>query len=137
MLYWRIEEEEYIYQAVKKYIDNLSGWAMIFMSEKAYERNIEYVKRQARDAYRERKLDDYLNEVKEERKRIDALIEDINAKFNEFLDKQQHIISKEIKPFELKAVESSSLLEYVEPGLEVVKIECEPFRLAFIQEKID
>lgn len=137
MLNWRREEEEYIDKSVKNYINNLSGWSMIFMSEKDYKRNIEYVKRQARDSYRERKLDDYLNEVKEERKRIDALINEINVKFNEFLDNQQHIIDNEIKPFELKVVESSSPFAPVESELEVVRIECKPFKLAFIQEKID
>ena len=75
--------------------------------------------------------------MKKERKRITKLVNDLNNKFNDFLEEQQHIISKNIKPFQCEVKPYDNLHEPTLNQLEVVTIHCEPLKLAFIQEHID
>lgn len=107
------------------------------MSDKQLNKNINYITEQAKLEYRSQKLDSYLEDVKEERKRINDLINDINNAFNDYLEEQKHLISKNIKPFQIEANPYDNLTEPTLSQLEVVTIHCKPFKIAFIQEKID
>jgi len=136
MLNWRLEEKQYVEERLKEYRKELNGLALIFMSKKQLNKNIDYITEQAKLNYRAAKLDDYLDEIEEERKRIDKLVNDLNGKFDNYMSNQQHIISKNIRPFQMEAKPYDGLSEPTLSQLEVVTIHCEPFKLAFIQEKV-
>ena len=137
MLNWRLEENQYVEERIKEYRKELNVLALMFMSKKQLNKNIEYVKEQAIKSYRANKLDDYMEEIKEERKRIDDLLNNINNAFNGYLEEQKHLISKNIKPFQMEAKPYDNLSEPTLSQLEVVSIHCKPFKIEFIQEKID
>lgn len=136
MLNWRLEENQYVEERLKEYRKELSGLALMFMSEKQLNKNIAYITKQAKLNYRATKLDDYIDEIIEERKRINDLVDNMNATFNEYLSKQNHLISKNIKPFQIETKPYDNLSEPTLSQLEVVTIHCEPLKLAFIQEKV-
>jgi hypothetical protein len=136
MLNWRLEENQYVEERLKEYRKELNGLALMFMSKKQLNKNIAYITEQAKLNYRATKLDDYLDEIIEERKRIDKLVNDLNNKFDNYMSEQRHIISKNIRPFQMEAKPYDGLSEPTLSQLEVVTIHCEPFKLAFIQEKI-
>lgn len=137
MLNWRLEEREYINKKIDEYLQNIPALSRIFMSDKQLNKNINYITEQAKLEYRSQKLDSHLEDVKEERKRINNLINDINDAFNDYLEEQKHLISKNIKPFEMELKPYDNLSEPTLSQLEVVTIHCKPFKIAFIQEKID
>ena len=137
MLNWRLEERKYIAEKIDEYYKSISGLQRIFISEKQMNKNINYITEQAKLEYRSKKLDGYLDEVKEERKKIDKLVDDLNNKFDDYISKQKHIISKNIKPFQIEVKPYDNLTEPTLSQLEVVNIYCEPFKIAFIQEKIE
>lgn len=137
MLNWRIEEEQEIKQAIDKYYEEQSKMPLGFMiSKKANDKNIRYVTKKAIERYRYRKLEEYQLEIEEERKRIDKVVEDINDKFNNYLKTIKGNINKEIKPFKIEVKEYNGLNPTNITPTEIVKISCEPFQIAFIQEKI-
>lgn len=136
MLNWRLEENQYVEERLKEYRKELNGLARMFMSDRQLNKNIEYITKQAKLEYRSIKLDDYLDEVDKERERIDKLIDDLNNKFNGYINEQKHIISKNIRPFQIEAKPYDNFTEPTLSQLEVITIHCEPFKLAFIQEKI-
>ena len=136
MLNWRIEENQYVEERLEEYRKELSRLALMFMSEKQLNKNIAYITEQAKLNYRETKLDDYIDEIIEERKRINDLVNNMNTTFNEYLSQQKHLISKNIKPFQIEAKPYDNLSEPTLSQLEVVTIHCEPLKLAFIQEKV-
>lgn len=137
MLNWRLDEGEYISNKIDEYLKNIPSLTRIFMSNKQLNKNIWYLTEQAKLEYRSQKLDGFLDEVKEERKRIDKLVDDLNNKFDDYINKQKHIVSKNIKPFRIEAKPYDNLTEPTLSQLEVVNIYCEPFKIAFIQENID
>lgn len=137
MLNWRIEEKVYIKEKIYEYLSKIPALARIFISEKQMNKKINYISDQASLEFRRNKLDSILDEVEEERNRINALIDDMNNKFDNYISKQQHIISKNIRPFEIEVKPYDNLGEPTLSRLEVVSIKCEPFELAFIQENID
>ena len=137
MLNWRLEEEKYVDEIVVKYLKNIPALSRIFMSNKQLNKNIEYLKEQARQKYRANKLDKYLEEIKKERNRINDLLNNINTAFDEYLEEHKHLISKNIKPFQMEAKPYYNLSEPTLSKLEVVNIHCKPFSISFIQEKID
>lgn len=137
MLNWRLEEIEYIKIKIDEYLQNIPILSRIFMSDKQLNKNINYITEQAKLEYRSQKLDSYLEKLKEERKRINNLINDINNAFNDYLEEQKHLISKNIKPFQIEAKPYDNLTEPTLSQLEVVTIYCKPFKIAFIQEKMD
>ena len=137
MLNWRLEEREYVSNKVDEYLKNIPSLLRIFMSDKQLNKNIDYITEQAKLEYRKKKLDGFLDDVKEERKRIDKLVDDLNNKFDDYMSKQKHIISKNIKPFQIEAKLYDNFTGPTLSQLEVVNIYCEPFKIAFIQENID
>ena len=137
MLNWRLEEREYISNKVDEYLKNIPSLTRIFMSNKQLNKNIRYLTEQAKLEYRSQKLDGFLDEVKEERKRIDKLVNDLNNKFDDYMSKQKHIISKNIKPFQIEAKPYDNFSEPILSQLEIITINCEPLKLSFIQENID
>lgn len=134
MLNWRIEEQAYIQKQFEKYYKNLSTLQRLFMSEKTNKKNLEYIKQNAQLEFRRMKLDKNLDEIKDERKRINNVVTDINNNFNEFLKKQKCVIQAKIKPFEIEVNETTKLDETKE--LEIIYIYSEPFKMGFMQEKI-
>lgn len=136
MLSWRIEEDKYVNKKINEYLNKIPALARIFISEKQMNKNINYISDKARLEYRRDKLDSMLNEVKEERERINDLVNDLNIKFDDYLHKQQNIISKNIKPFEIKVKPYNNSSKITLEQLEVVTIQCEPLKLSFIQEKV-
>ena len=70
MLNWRLEEKEYVSNKVDEYLKNIPSLSRIFISEKQMNKNIKYITEQATLEYRSQKLDAFLDDVKEERKRI-------------------------------------------------------------------
>lgn len=137
MIDWIKEEKQYIDRAVDDYLKEQSKMPLGFMiSRKTLNKNIEKVKKEATDRYRFDKLMKYRGEVETERKRIDKVVEEINNKFNDYLERQNHIISKNIKPFKIEARPYDNYTEPTLSNLEVVTIQCEPLRLSFIQEKV-
>lgn len=137
MLNWRIEEKEYVDKKIHDYLDKMSALARIFISEKQMNKNLNYISDQARLEYRRNKLDSFLDEVQKERDRINNLVDDLNNKFNDYINNQQHSISKNIKPFRVEAKPYDGYSEPTLSKLEVVSIKTEPFELAFVQERID
>lgn len=137
MLNWRIEEDKYVNKRISEYLNKIPALARIFISEKQMNKNINYISDKARLEYRKNKLDSMLNEVKKERERINDLVDDLNIKFDEYLYKQQDIISKNIKPFKIELKPYDNPKEVTLVRLEVVTIQCEPLKLSFIQEKVD
>lgn len=137
MLNWRLEEEKYVEERLKEYRKELNVLALMFMSKKQLNKNIEHVKEQSRQDYRANKLDKYLEEIKKERKRINDLLNNINTAFDEYLEEHKHLISKNIKPFQMEVKPYDNLSEPTLSQLEVVSIHCKPFSISFIQEKID
>ena len=137
MLNWRLEEREYVSNKVDEYLKNIPSLSRIFMSDKQLNKNINYITEQAKLEYRSKKLDGYLDDVKEERKRIDKLVDDLNNKFDDYMSKQKHIISKNIKPFKIEAKPYDNFSEPILSQVEIITIHCEPLKLSFIQENID
>ena len=133
MLNWRIEEEHYIREKLRNY--KTPFLFCLFKSEKKINENLNKFVDNARLEYRKNKLDDIMLEVKKERERIDNLINNINSKFEDYMYRQNHIINKNIKPFRIDVNEYDN--EPTLSQLEVVTIHTEPFKLSFIQEKID
>lgn len=137
MINWIEEEKQYVDRAVDNYLKEQSKTPLGFMiSRKTLNKNIEKVKKEATDRYRFNKLMKYRDEVETERKRIDKVVEEINNKFNDYLENQKHIISKNIKPFKIEAKPYNGYTEPTLSSLEIVTIQCEPLRLSFIQEKV-
>lgn len=137
MLNWRLEEREYVEKKIEEYYKSITALQRIFISEKQMNKNINYITEQAELSYRERKLNDYINEIKEERKRIEKVVEDLNNKLNEYLEEQKALIGKEIGPFEIEAKPCNNFTEPTLRRTEVVTIHIKPMKLSFIQEKID
>ena len=137
MLNWRLEEGEYISNKIDEYLKNIPSLTRIFMSNKQLNKNIWYLTEQAKLEYRSKKLDGYLDEVKEERKRIDKLVDTLNNKFDDYMSKQKHIISKNIKPFQIDAKLYDNFTEPTLSQVEIITIHCEPLKLSFIQENIN
>lgn len=137
MLNWRLEEREYVGKKIEEYYKSISAFQRIFISEKQMNKNINYITEQAKLSYRERKLNDYIDEIKEERKRIEKVVEDLNNKLNEYLEEQKALIGKEVEPFEIKAKPYGNFTEPTLKRMEVVTIHIKPMKLSFIQEKID
>ena len=138
MLDWFEEEKQYVDKAVDNYLKEQSKMPLGFMiSRKTLNKNIEKIKKEATDRYRFDKLMKYRGEIEIERKRIDKIVEEINNKFDKYMSKQKHIISKNIKPFQMEAKPYDNYSEPTLSNLEVVTIQCEPFRIAFIQEKLE
>ena len=138
MLNWVEEEKQYIDKKVDEYLEEQSKMPLGFMiSQKTLCKNIKKIKKEATDKYRFEKLMKYRREIETERQRINKVIEDINNKFNEYLKTIKCNVDKNIKPFKLEAKEYKRLdiKEFV--ATEIVRISCEPFQIAFIQEKID
>lgn len=136
MLNWRVEEEKYVETQISEYRQSITALQMMFMSKKTLDKNIIYISQEARLKYRRNKLDTYMEEIEKERKRIDELVDKMNKKFDEYMSNQQHIISKNIKPFRLEAKPYDNLSKSILEQLEIVTIQCEPLKLAFLQEKI-
>lgn len=137
MLNWLEEEKQYVDKAVEHYLKEQSKMPLGFMmSRKTLNKNIEKVKKEATDRYRYEKLRKYELEIIEERKRIDNLVNDINNKFGDYMYKLSNLISRDIKPFKMVVKEYDNLDVLSPKKLERVDIQCEPFRLSFIQEKI-
>jgi len=138
MIDWIEEEKQYVDRAVDNHLKEQSKMPLGFMiSRKTLNKNIEKVRKEATDRYRFNKLMKYRGEIETERKRIDKVVEEINNKFNDYLENQNHIISKNIKPFRVEAKPYNGYTEPTLSNLEVVTIQCEPFKLSFIQEKVD
>ena len=137
MLNWRLEEREYVEKKIEEYYKSITALQRIFISEKQMNKNINYITKQAELSYRERKLNDYIDEIKEERKRIEKVVEDLNNKLNEYLEEQKALIGKEIETFEIEAKPCNNFTEPTLIRTEVVTIHIKPMKLSFIQEKID
>ena len=60
----------------------------------------------------------------------------LNSKFEDYMCKLSNLISTDIKPFKVEAKNYDNLSTPVRESLEIVNIQCEPFRLSFIQEKL-
>ena len=137
MLNWREEEKQYIQEKIGNYYREQSKMPLGFMlSKKANAKNIAKITEKATQEYRYFKLIKYEAQIQEERKRIDNLVTEINDKFDNYLNKQQHIISKNIKPFKIEAKPYSNYSEPTLSNLEIVSILCQPFKISFIQERI-
>ena len=134
MLNWRIEEENYITEKLRSYSEPFLF--CLFKSDKKKNERLNKFVEKARLEYRQQKLDDILLEVKKERERIDDLVNDMNSKFEDYMYRQNHIISKNIKPFKMEAKPYDNYSEPTLSQLEVITIQCEPLKLSFIQEKI-
>ncbi len=137
MLDWREEEKQFIQDKIDNYRKNQAKMPLGFLlSAKQNTKNIEKITEKATQEYRYFKLIKYEAEIQEERKRIDNLINEINDKFDNYLNKQQHIISKNIRPFKMEAKPYYNYSEPTLSNLEIVSILCEPFKISFIQEKV-
>lgn len=135
LLDWHRGEELYIQRMVDNHLKEQAKMPLGFMiSRKTLNKNIEKVKEDAKNRFREMKLLFYESQIEEERKRIDKVVEDINSKFEKYMNKQRNIISKNIKPFKIMCKEYNEFSPLEQ--LEVVSIHCEPFEISFIQEKI-
>ena len=130
MLNWRLEEEQYIHDKLREYKEPF----LFCLFKKENNKHLNEFVNNARLEYRRVKLDEMLSEVKQERERIDSLVEDMNNKFEEYMNKQSNIISKYNKPFKIKF--SDGVFSPLEQ-MEVVSIQGEPFKVSFIQEKVD
>ncbi len=137
MLNWRIEEEEYIKKAKNKYYEEeIKNPFSFLMSDKTRRKNIQYVTDKARERYRQEKLEKYEEEIIEERKRIDKVVEEINNKYGEFIKEQKNLISANVKPFNIRVNEYDYFNQNPVGSLEVITIQSEPFKISFIQEKM-
>lgn len=137
MLNWRLEEREYVGGKVDEYYKSISGLQRIFISEKQMNKNIDYITEQARLEYRSKKLDGFLDEVNEERKRIEKAVEDLNNKLNKYLEEQKALIEKEVEPFEIEVKPYDNFTEQTLRRIELVTIHLKPMKVCFAQEKID
>ena len=137
MLNWRLEEREYVGEKIDEYYKSISGLQRIFISEKQMNKNINYITEQARLEYRSKKLDGFLDEVNEERKRIEKAVEDLNNKLNEYLEEQKALIEKEVEPFEIEVKPYDNFTEPTLRRIELVTIHLKPMKVCFVQEKID
>lgn len=135
MINWELEEKRFVDEKVSNYRKKLSIFSLLFMSEKKLNKNIEKIKIDAMLQYRRKKLDNFNEIVKEERKRIDETVNQINEKFLEYLKSQKALISEKIKPVEIKAKDYYNI-ETAE-FYEIVYIYLEPFKIGFIQEQLD
>lgn len=134
MLNWKIEEQEYIQKEFEQYYKNLSTLQRLFMSERTNKKNLEYIRQNAQLKYRKMKLNKIIDEIQDERKRINKVVNDINNNFNDFLKEQNCIIQEKIKPFEIKSNEVTNPNELT--PIEIIYIYSEPFKMGFMQEKI-
>lgn len=135
MINWELEEKRFVDEKVSNYRKKLSIFSLLFMSEKKLNKNIEKIKIDAMLQYRRKKIDNFIEIVKEERKRIDETVNQINEKFLEYLKSQKALISEKIKPVEIKAKDYYNI-ETAE-FYEIVYIYLEPFKIGFIQEQLD
>ena len=139
MLNWRIEEEDCVKKAIEEYFkeENKNPFSFL-MSDKTRRKNIQYVTDKARERYRQEKLEKYEEEIKEERKRIDRIVEYINNEFETYIKGIKEQINHKIRPFKLEVEEYDN--RYSDPvsiqSLEKVTIKCEDLKIAFIQERI-
>ena len=139
MLNWRIEEEDCIKEAIENYLKEESKKPFWFlMSEKTRRKNIQYVTDKARERYRQEKLEKYEEEIKEERERIDKVVEEINNKFEVYIKGIKGQINDKIRPFKLEVEEYDNLNNTPTSiqSLERVIIRCEDLKIAFIQERV-
>ena len=130
MLNWRLEEEQYIHDKLREYKE---PFLFCLFKDKGKKHLNEFVNN-ARLEYRRVKLDEMLSEVKQERERIDSLVEDINNSFEDYMYKLNNRVSNNIKPFKVKV--SDGVFSPLEQT-EIVSIQSEPFKVSFIQEKVD
>ena len=137
MLNWRLEERQYVGKKIEEYYKSITALQRIFISEKQMNKNINYITEQAELSYRERKLNDYIDEIKEERKRIEKVVEDLTNKLNDYLKEKKALIEKEVEPFEIELKPYDNFTEPTLRRTEVVTIHIKPMKLSFIQEKID
>ena len=135
MLNWHKEEDDYVFKKLKK-CKYLSLISRMLMSEKRFNKILESETTKAKLEYREKRLNEDLNIINEERKRINNLVNDMNLKFEEYLKSQKEIISRNINPFKIEAKPYDSVNLNQVP-LEIITIYCEPFQIKSIQEKIE
>lgn len=137
MLNWRIEEEDCVRKAIEEYFKEESKNPFsCLMSDKTRRKNIQYVTDRARERYRQEKLERYEEEIKEERKRIDIVVEKINNEFEIYMKGIKEQINHKIKPFKLEIGNYSNSNDMSIQALEKVTIKCEDLKIAFIQERI-
>ena len=130
MLNWRLEEEQYIHDKLREYKEPF----LFCLFKKENNKHLNEFVNNARLEYRQVKLDEMLSEVKQERERIDDLVKDMNNSFEDYMYKLSNRISNNIKPFKVKLSNGvfSPLVQ-----TEIVSIQSEPFKISFIQEKVD
>lgn len=134
---WKEGEERYIQKRIDYYLKKQSKMPLGFLlSKKKLNKNIEEIKKEAKDYFRFMKLYYYKEEIEQERERIDKLIEDTNNKINKYIKNIKENINNEIKPFKIKTKDYiNNFNDYCVPK-EIVSIYCEPFEISFIQEII-
>lgn len=136
LLDWQLGEKLYIDKRVDNYLEEQSKIPLGFMlSQKKLNKYIAEIKDKASREFRERKLQLYQWQLEEERKRIDKTIEEINDKLNAYIKNIKGNINKEIKPFKIEVQEYNGSSPLNITPTEIYKIKCEPFEIAFIQEK--
>lgn len=138
MLNWVEEEKQYVDKAVDNYLKEQAKMPLGFMiSKKTLNKNIEKIKEKSIQEYRYNKLMKYEAEVQEERKKIKELVNEINDRFNQYFNTQKEIVSNTYKPFKIECKEYKDYNDLPLKQLEIVSIQCEPFKISFIQEKIN
>lgn len=138
LLDWQKGEKIYIQKMVDNYLSEQAKMPLGFMiSKKTLNKNIEKIKEEAKNNFREMKLHFYESQIYEERKRISVLVDRINCEFLKFLNTQSDLISKNIKPFKINVKDYKNYNKGITiQDLEVVIIQTEPFKLSFLQEKV-
>lgn len=131
------EEKKYIDERIEEYYKEQAKMPLGFLiSKKANAKNVQKITDDARKNYRYKKLMKYEVELREERRRIDNLVNEMNSKFEDYMYKLSSLISRNIKPFKLEVKEYDNY-DFTSPvNLERVTIQCEPFKMSFIQEKL-
>lgn len=138
MINWQEEEKMYIIDKLNDYYERQAKMPLGFLiSDRKNRKNIEEIKEQAKKEYRYNKLMKYEKEVQEERKKINKLVDEINNEFKQYFNSQKAIISNTYNPFKIECQEYKDINDVPLKQLEIVSIQCEPFKISFIQEKID
>lgn len=135
MINWELEERKFVDDKISEYRKSMSILSLIFMSDKQLNKNIENIKNKAILQYRKEKLDNFIEIIKEERKRIDETVEYINQQFLEYLKSQKALIKEDVKPFKIEATPCDNFVELKQ--IELVKVYSKPFEIAFLQENLD
>ena len=138
LLDWVEGEKRYIEKRVNNYLKEQYEMPLSFLlSDKKLNKNIEEIKREAKDYFRFIKLNYYEAQIAQERKRIDKLVEDINNKLNEYMFCTEEKIYNELKPFKIKTEHYANDFGHYSKPKEIVSIYCEPFEISFLQEAIE